>query len=278
MVCFFDMTSQSKAIKLGIYKFFEILFENDKEMYRGAVINIIERCDFAKQYSHFQAENKLHSNLSGECINYELTKCKKIGLLNNSRRGYWKITERGKKVFISANGDSEMFYNKYIRIWKDFYKTGVIGCNIEDDNVLFQNFRQHYIDIQNTESEIEYVHRTKLVEEYKRDPQIRQEALKKEKYKCFFDNNHITFPTSNCEVYMEGHHIIPVSRKESFTQDLDVVENILCLCPTCHRKIHLATSEIKQLMLEEIIDKTQISLCFNINLMQLKEIYLSNLQ
>ena len=77
---------------------------------------------------------------------------------------------------------------------------------------------------------------------------------------------------------MEGHHIIPVSRKESFTQDLDVVENILCLCPTCHRKIHLATSEIKQLMLEEIIDKTQISLCFNINLMQLKEIYLSNLQ
>ena len=81
MVCFFDMMSQSKAIKLGIYKFFEILFENDKEMRRGAVINIIERCDFAKQYSHFQAENKLHSNLSGECINYELTKCKKIGLL-----------------------------------------------------------------------------------------------------------------------------------------------------------------------------------------------------
>ena len=269
------MTPQSKAIKLGIYKFFEILFENDKEMRRGAVINIIERCDFAKQYSHFQAENKLHSNLSGECINFELTKCKKIGLLNNSRRGYWKITERGKKVFISANGDSEMFYNKYIRIWKDFYKTGVIGCNIEDENVLFQNFRQHYIDIQNTESEIEYVHRTKLVEEYKRDPQIRQEALKKANYKCFFDNNHTTFPTSNCEVYMEGHHIIPVSRKESFIQDLDVIENILCLCPTCHRKIHLSTNDVKENMLKEIIKNTKIDTIFNLNILNLQEIYFS---
>ena len=133
-------------------------------------------------------------------------------------------------------------------------------------------------DVIKNESEIEFIHRTRIVEEYKRDPKIRQEALEKSNYKCFFDNNHITFKTSNGEVYMEGHHIIPVSRKESFTQDLDVIENILCLCPTCHRKIHFGINEVKQIMLEEILDKTKIVLYFNINLMQLKEIYLSNIQ
>lgn len=72
---------------------------------------------------------------------------------------------------------------------------------------------------------------------------------------------------------MEGHHIIPVSRKDSFTQNLDVVENILCLCPVCHRKIHLATNEIKRSMLEKIIERTQIAVYFNVSLDNLEKIY-----
>ena len=72
---------------------------------------------------------------------------------------------------------------------------------------------------------------------------------------------------------MEGHHIIPVSRKESFTQDLDVVENILCLCPTCHRKIHPSTNDVKENMLKEMMKNTKIDTIFSVNILNLQEIY-----
>jgi len=136
--------------------------------------------------------------------------------------------------------------------------------NVEYKDMFFEKEQSEII---NSQQFIKNIHK------YKRDPQIRQEALKKANYKCFFDNNHITFPTSNYEIYMEGHHIIPVSRKESFIQELDVVENILCLCPTCHRKIHLSTNEVKENMLKEIIKNTKIDTIFNINILNLQEIY-----
>ena len=60
-------------------------------------------------------------------------------------------------------------------MWNYFYKTKVI---------LNTNYITNY-DIINNESKIEYVHRTKLAEQYKRDPNIRQEASKKANYKCF---------------------------------------------------------------------------------------------
>ena len=42
-----------------------------------------------------------------------------------------------------------------------------------------------------------------------------------------------------------------MSKQGSFEFDIDVPENILCLCPTCHRKIHLAQDEDKKELLNE---------------------------
>ncbi|HDY7447493.1 TPA: HNH endonuclease [Vibrio vulnificus] len=38
---------------------------------------------------------------------------------------------------------------------------------------------------------------------------------------------------SNGEPYLEVHHIIPLSQG-----GLDSLENVISLCPNCHRKIH----------------------------------------
>jgi 5-methylcytosine-specific restriction protein A len=70
-----------------------------------------------------------------------------------------------------------------------------------------------------------------------RDPIIRDLALKRAYFKCELDNSHQTF-IYNQEQFMEGHHLIPIEYQHLFTNSLDVVSNIISLCPNCHRKIH----------------------------------------
>ena len=53
---------------------------------------------------------------------------------------------------------------------------------------------------------------------------------------------------------MEAHHLIPMSKQGLLEFDIDVPENILCLCPTCHRKIHLAQDNVKKQILSQVFD------------------------
>lgn len=80
---------------------------------------------------------------------------------------------------------------------------------------------------------------------------ISKRALKKAKFKCEFDDSHYTFLTDKVVPYMEGHHLIPctASNAERFwsanKRNIDCVENIICLCPTCHRRIHFGSKDEK---------------------------------
>ena len=38
--------------------------------------------------------------------------------------------------------------------------------------------------------------------------------------------------------YMETHHLIPLEYYGLFDNNLDVEANIVCLCSTCHNRIH----------------------------------------
>lgn len=56
---------------------------------------------------------------------------------------------------------------------------------------------------------------------------------------CEIDNKHSTFVRKNTNVpYMEAHHLVPLAYSELFTYSLDVEENIISLCSTCHNQIH----------------------------------------
>ena len=52
--------------------------------------------------------------------------------------------------------------------------------------------------------------------------------------------------------YVEAHHLVPIGKQREFPNaDLDVPENILVLCPLCHRKFHHAIYEPQA----ELIDR-----------------------
>ena len=60
-------------------------------------------------------------------------------------------------------------------------------------------------------------------------------------YTCALCGKEHTFITNNSKMYFEAHHLIPcnITVQRNFTKKLDHTLNLYCLCPECHRKIHL---------------------------------------
>lgn len=55
--------------------------------------------------------------------------------------------------------------------------------------------------------------------------------------------------------YMEGHHLIPRGRQSRYEVDIDRLENVVCLCSNCHRRIHYGLPEDKARMLHVLLEK-----------------------
>lgn len=75
----------------------------------------------------------------------------------------------------------------------------------------------------------------------KRNPLLAKKRFELADYLCEMDHNCRLFRSrSNGENYLEAHHFIPLAFQPLFEQSLDVTENIIALCPFCHRAIHHA--------------------------------------
>ena len=85
---------------------------------------------------------------------------------------------------------------------------------------------------------------------WNRDRVIVEQVLKADKYKCEIDSSHKTFiARKNDELYLEGHHLIPISRQDEFEKSLDVYANIIGLCPNCHRQLHFGRkSDVRDIL------------------------------
>lgn len=100
----------------------------------------------------------------------------------------------------------------------------------------------------------------------KRNPQERIKALEQSGDKCALDGFKgqacVTFVRRNItpgisEKYLEAHHLIPFyidSKKKELNLkgNLDVAENMVCLCSNCHNKIHYGKYEEVFPMLEAL--------------------------
>lgn len=114
----------------------------------------------------------------------------------------------------------------------------------------------------------------------KRNPSIAKRVITINNYCCAIDSNHTTFKTRTGITYMEAHHLIPCtvsnSRRFQKKSKLDRVENIVCICPNCHRAIHYGNNETQEKYLKilynkqkEQLDRVGLQLSFE----ELLEIY-----
>ena len=91
-----------------------------------------------------------------------------------------------------------------------------------------------------------------------KDGRISKSALVREKYTYQVNSNHTPFQATRNVPYMEGHHLIPctVANAEHFMnqdgKNIDCLENIVCLCPTCHRAVHFGDSLTREALVKTI--------------------------
>lgn len=80
-------------------------------------------------------------------------------------------------------------------------------------------------------------------------------AKKRASWTCEYNQKHVTFNSkSDGNCYVESHHLIPMSYQVIFENSIDFADNIISLCPNCHRQIHLSTDDIKKEMVLQLFE------------------------
>lgn len=96
---------------------------------------------------------------------------------------------------------------------------------------------------------------------YRRDPDVSAEAMRTAKYLCEIDASHESFISRvTGKKFVEAHHLLPMQYQEQFAASLDVPENIVVLCPTCHRLLHHGRHKDNQIALKSLHEQRAVLL------------------
>ena len=86
-----------------------------------------------------------------------------------------------------------------------------------------------------------------IIEVYPRNRVLKAYVKRRSNYTCEMPNcNYQGFPKENRELYIEIHHVIPLSEGGE-----DSMSNTVALCPNCHRALHYAVNkeEMREILL-----------------------------
>ena len=84
----------------------------------------------------------------------------------------------------------------------------------------------------------------RIVQEYRRDPYVKEYAKRIANGICQLCNQPAPFNNLSGEPFLEVHHIVPLA-----DGGRDSIDNVVALCPNCHRKVHILqpTEDIEKL-------------------------------
>lgn len=136
----------------------------------------------------------------------------------------------------------------------------------DDSDLLFQE----------SLDEINPIRQQRLKERdvYARDRNVALKRLEMANYECEYDSTHNLFISRfSGKPYLEAHHIIPLGIQEKFKSPLDVLENIVCLCPACHRAVHHAQKEVAREMVGSLSEKRGVLNTFSVDMNDLFAMY-----
>jgi 5-methylcytosine-specific restriction protein A len=88
---------------------------------------------------------------------------------------------------------------------------------------------------------------------YRRDPNVAALAIKRAGFSCEVDRQHISFRSQRTGLnFVEAHHLFPMGAQGKFQVSLDVPENVVALCPNCHRLLHHGLRSQKRSVLKSL--------------------------
>lgn len=161
------------------------------------------------------------------------------------------------KGFMPETGDVVFLFIKDAELW--------IG-NMSEFNWRFQLSALTDDTDDNSYQDLINQTRQATVDVYKRRRQIALDAMAHANYRCEANPNHQLFLSkATGKNYLEAHHIIPVSLGSQFNMQLDVIENVVCLCPFCHRAIHHAEPVFAIPILDQLAKQRPVFEEFGVN-------------
>lgn len=98
------------------------------------------------------------------------------------------------------------------------------------------------------------------------DSRISKLAIKINGEVCSSNNSHDLFDKGNGYKYLEGHHLIPMSAQKDFAKNIDRIENIVGLCPYCHRAIHHGSQTVKRTIIKTIFTTEKVEMLNSLGL------------
>ena len=123
--------------------------------------------------------------------------------------------------------------------------------------------------------------KTRVATKFERNPLLGKIAIKKAYYSCERNHEHQTFLSKTTQKqYMEAHHLVPIQFQkemwEKYGVNIDCPENLVSLCPTCHKAFHYGTDEVKseiiEIMYAKVVHKYK-AIGFGITLDGIKQCY-----
>lgn len=87
---------------------------------------------------------------------------------------------------------------------------------------------------------------------YNRDPYLKEMVKRFAKGKCQLCHKEAPFNDKNGRPYLEEHHVKKLADGGS-----DTIDNVVAICPNCHRKIHILNSKKDVAILEKIADQNK---------------------
>lgn len=214
-------------------------------------------------------------------------------LMNEEDVGYLLDICYGRYYFLElhfkfrSDVDNEI-RNTPMSIINEFFEIGLMrtGSTVLDDDEQEETVFQKKIDesegyssqtdidvANNREPELNKNSGTR----YKTNTRLAKTVIKRHNYICEIDDSHSSFVNGKGKPYMEAHHLLPMSSQKDFLPiNIDREENIVCLCPTCHRAIHYGSIDEKKdrlIKLYNIREKELKQSGINISKQELLKLY-----
>ncbi len=172
-------------------------------------------------------------------------------------------------IYDNRNVFQEIYYN-------------VLNINEENniEEVISENEVEAFSEVDGPEPRMDIIDdELDEVKNYKSSTLKKEKAKSKSGYLCELgDRNKCQYFTSKAsnKNFLEAHHLVQMEFSNDFENSIDVIANLIALCPNCHRKLHHAKDKDRIGDIEYLYAKRKEQLKakgINISLTELKNYY-----
>ncbi|WP_313070961.1 winged helix-turn-helix domain-containing protein [Lacrimispora sp.] len=226
---------------------------------------INDSCYWFKNDQNDKIRSSRNENVWRNNFSYERQHLKQFGYMKNCTDGTWEITEDGKnQLALMVEEAKKLKLDAHICFTPVFFQkifSVQISAEAEQEQCLIEHISQtgnnsadKLIYLSNEPQPIGAIlNPSRQHRNYLRSYSVSIQSLRRAGHLCEIEPTHRSFLRRNSTaLYMEPHHMIPMSFTDYFGVNLDREQNVFSLCSNCHNQIHYGLREDVRWMVSKL--------------------------